>query len=210
MINVILIDDHNIFGEGIAKLISGDGRFNFINFFTNTDEAAIALEKEFVDVVLLDISVPPTNGIDFCKFLKKKYPVLKVLFFSMHFDESIINRALKAGGDGYMTKDSTSLQLFQAIETIYNGQKYFSPLIEDILLKRHIVPEIKDIPILSPREKEILEDIVRGLTSQQIADKLSISIKTVEFHRSNLLMKFDSKNIAELTSEAIRFGIVAF
>lgn len=206
-INIILIDDHLILGQGIAQLLATQPQFNFSGFFPNTEVVKPVLKNSSIDVILLDISVPPDNGIVFCKWVKNNHPSIKVLFFSMHFDSLIINRAMKAGGNGYITKDVNSQILYDAIQSLVNGEIYYSKNVENILLNKtphHIT--IKDLPILSQREKEVLNCIVEGNTSHEIAEKLFISTKTVDFHRSNLLVKFDAKNVAELTREAVLHG----
>ena len=208
MINIILIDDHAIFGEGISNLLSLNPEFNFIGFFSKTEGLDHVFENNRIDILLLDISVLPISGIDYCKYIKAKFPKIKVLFFTMHFDELIIARAIKAGGDGYITKNNTSSVLFEGIEQVMKGNLFYSSDVEKILLKQFKYEEMKGLPILSIREKQVLELIITGITSHEIADKLYISTKTVEFHRSNLLIKFDAKNVVELTREAIRIGIV--
>ncbi|WP_435353507.1 LuxR C-terminal-related transcriptional regulator [Emticicia sp. SJ17W-69] len=208
-INIILIDDHLILGQGIAQLLASQPQFNFSGFFPNTEDVKPVLQNSSIDVILLDISVPPDNGIVFCKWVKNNHPAIKTLFFSMHFDALIINRAMKAGGNGYITKDVDSQVLYDAINAVVNGQIYYSKNVENLLLNK--IPQtisIKDLPILSPREKEVLSCIVEGYTSHEIAEKLFISTKTVDFHRSNLLVKFDCKNVAELTREAVLHGLV--
>ncbi len=208
MINILLIDDHVIFGEGISNLLSLNPRFNFIGFYSKTEGIDDIFEKNRIDVLLLDISVLPISGIDYCKYIKVKFPKTKVLFFTMHFDELIIGRAIKAGGNGYITKNNTSVVLFEGIEQVMKGNLFYSSDVEKVLLKQFKYEEMKGLPILSIREKEVLELIITGRTSHEIADKLYISTKTVEFHRSNLLIKFDAKNVVDLTREAIRMGIV--
>jgi DNA-binding NarL/FixJ family response regulator len=208
MINILLIDDHVIFGEGISNLLSLNPRFNFIGFYSKTEGIDDIFEKNRIDVLLLDISVLPISGIDYCKYIKVKFPNTKVLFFTMHFDELIIGRAIKAGGNGYITKNNTSDVLFEGIEQVMKGNLFYSSDVEKVLLKQFKYEEMKGLPILSIREKEVLELIITGRTSHEIADKLYISTKTVEFHRSNLLIKFDAKNVVDLTREAIRMGIV--
>lgn len=208
MINIILVDDHAIFGEGISNLLSLNPKFNFIGFYSKTEGLDDIFENNRIDILLLDISVLPISGIDYCKYIKVKFPNTKVLFFTMHFDELIIARAIKAGGNGYITKNSTSNVLFEGIEQVMQGNLFYSSDVEKILLKQFKYEEMKGLPILSIREKEVLELIITGITSHEIADKLYISTKTVEFHRSNLLIKFDAKNVVELTREAIRTGIV--
>ncbi|AFK05747.1 two component transcriptional regulator, LuxR family (plasmid) [Emticicia oligotrophica DSM 17448] len=208
MINIILIDDHIIFGEGITNLLSLNQNFNFIGFYSKTEGLDEIFENNRIDVVLLDVSVIPINGIDYCKYIKTKFHNPKVLFFTMHFDDLIIGRAMKAGANGFITKNNTKDVLFEGIEQIMNGNIFYSPDVEKILLKQYKHEEMKGLPILSSREKEVLELIILGKTSHEIADKLFISTKTVEFHRSNLLIKFDAKNVVDLTREAIKMGIV--
>lgn len=206
-IKVAMIDDHLILGQGLSQLLSINPSFEFIGFYSDTDMIKSILSEQKIDVILLDISVPPTNGIEFCKWLKQKYPSIKVVFLTMHFDSLIINRAMKSGGNGYITKDVDSTILFEAIMSVAEGKIYYSKNIENILLNKPFQQaSSKKPPILSPRELEILNYIVKGFTSQEIAEKLFITTKTIDFHRSNLLVKFDSKNVAELTREAVLHG----
>ena len=208
MINIILIDDHVIFSEGITNLLSLNDNFNLIGFYSDIEGLDDIFTKNRIDILLLDISIGPLSGIEYCKYIKEKNPTLKVLFFTMHIDDLIIGRAMKAGGNGYISKNSTSTILVEGIEKVMLGEIYYSPDVEKILLKQYKHIEMKKLPILSGREREVLELIIKGKTSNEIANYLFLSVKTVEFHRSNLLIKFDAKNVVDLTREAIRLGIV--
>ena len=208
MKGIILVDDHLIIGESISHFFANNTLYNFIGYYASLAEVEKVFTQQKIDVILLDISMPVLNGIKLCSWIKANYSETKVIFFTMHYDELIIARALKAGGDGYLTKNGSFSEILTAIEAVLNGERYYSKDIEQILLKRQKAVPADDLPILSPREIDVLKLIIKGFSSKEIGDKLFISAKTVEFHRSNLLVKFDARNMAQLASEAIRMGIV--
>jgi DNA-binding NarL/FixJ family response regulator len=203
-----LVDDHLIIGEAISHLLSRSFNLQFMGHFVNTTKAREILASADIDMVLLDISMHDENGIDFCKWLKQTYPAIKVLFFSMHFDELTIGKAIKSGGDGYITKNEESYEILKAIDTIMQGGYFYSKDIEQILLKRIKPSKSIDIPVLTEREKEVLLLLADGYSSKEIGDKIFLSNKTVDFHRGNLLLKFNAKNVVEVTTEALRYGII--
>jgi DNA-binding NarL/FixJ family response regulator len=204
---LIIVDDHSILGYGLCALLSSKPNIEVIGYFSIVDEAKQKLQSEKIDVVVLDVSIPPNDGIVFCKWIKQNVPETKVLFLSMHDDNLIVHKAMRAGGNGYVTKGIDIDELYEAILKINNGYTYYSKDVESILLYKKNPTKSMHPPSLSKREREILSYIINGLTSHEIADKLFISIKTVDFHRGNLLIKLDAKNAAELVKEAVLFGI---
>lgn len=209
MINIILVDDHPIIGEALSFFLSKNPDFNFLGRFKNVADTQKNYSNE-IDISLLDIGLPDQNGIELCKWIKHNYPRSKVIFFTMFFDELIIARAMKAGGDGYLTKNEGFEKVITALKTVMAGENYYSEEIERILLKKQTFKNVKTnyLPILTSREIDVLKLLIKGLSSKEIANQLFLSAKTVEFHRSNLLMKFDVKNVAELIAESIKLGIV--
>jgi len=160
------------------------------------------LGQTVIDVVLLDISFPQIDdGLGLCEYITRSYPEVKVIALTMHDDASLIKRVVKKGAKGYLLKNTTKIELLQAIQTVYNGKQYFNETITHILLtdnpkSRKSSAGMGARPNLTPRESEVLSLISQGLTTQQMANQLFVSVKAVEFHRSSLLMKFGVPNTA--------------
>ena len=167
-----------------------------------------------IDVVLLDISFPLIeDGLGLCEHITRTYPKTKVIALTMHDDASLIKRVVKKGAKGYLLKNTTKVELLQAIQTVHNEKQYFNEAILTILINNE--PKTKRSgagaslkPNLTPRESEVLALIAQGLTTQQMAAKLFVSIKAIEFHRSSLLMKFAVPNTALLIKTAMEMQCI--
>jgi DNA-binding NarL/FixJ family response regulator len=206
---IILADDHNIVIEGLRKVLEhpdfevlaavGDGR--------SLIKAAKDLNP---DVIVTDITMPILNGIDAARKIRKTHPKLKIVFLTMHPDIGYATEALSLGGSAYVLKSSAADELADAIRAVMRGDTYVTPKIagavEENLRKR--TPGRAHVE-LSPREREILQLIAEGRTFKEIAAMLSISPRTVEFHRNRIAEKTGRKTMADLTRYAIRIGVVA-
>ena len=172
------------------------------------------IEEHEIDVLLLDINLPEMSGIDVCKQLTDTHPGIRILALSMHNDESIVSEILKNGAMGYILKNTGKAELVTAINKISQGQTYFSKEVTETIM-RSLVNERKASrknslvpPIVSRREKEVLSLIVKEYTTQEIAEHLHISLKTVESHRRSLLTKLNVRNTAGLVRVAVANDLV--
>ena len=212
MIRVLIADDHNVFVEGIESLISGSPAIEVTQRCYTVASVMEQLAKTTIDVVLLDISFPQIDdGLGLCEYITRTYLTTSVIALTMHDDASLIKRVVKKGAKGYLLKNTTKLELMQAIQAVYQGKSYFNETITSILL--HDGPRVKKStggikPNLTPRESEVLMLMAQGLTTQQMAAQLFVSAKAVEFHRSSLLMKFSVPNTALLIKTAMEMQYI--
>ncbi len=199
-ISIIIFDDHNLVAEMWSDLINSDERFSVIGICNDTSDKSIETVKtKRPDVVIMDINIQPTSGIEATKLVKKGSPGTKVIGVSMHNQPSFAKRMLKNGALGYVTKSSNKSEMFEAIETVVTGKIFVCKEIQENLSKQVFEDdETPDISKLSEREVDVLKLIKDGLSSKEIADKLFLSSRTVEVHRSNILKKLNLKNTASL------------
>ena len=208
MIEIILVDDHAIVREGIRRIIDDTTGITISAEASTGREALDLIWKEKYDLVILDISMPGENGLQTLKEIKKYDRNIPVLMLSMHAEEQYAMRAIKAGASGYLTKESASEQLVSAIRKIYDGRKYFSQGVAELLVADIYHDDDKKLhEYLSDREFEILKLIVRGNSAKIIAANLSISDKTVSTYRGRILKKMDMKSTADLIHYAIENNI---
>ncbi|CAN5596171.1 nitrate respiration regulation response regulator NreC [soil metagenome] len=214
MIRVLIADDHNVFVEGIESLISGSLDIKVMERCYTVSLVIERLSQTAIDVVLLDISFPHIeDGLGLCDYITRTYPATRVVALTMHDDASLIKRVVKKGAKGYLLKNTTKTELLQAIQAVHHEKQYFNESITQILLNdspksRRSTVGIGIKPNLSPRELEVLTHIAQGLTTQQMANQLFVSVKTIEFHRSSLLMKFGVSNTALLIKTAIEMQFI--
>jgi two-component system response regulator NreC len=163
------------------------------------------------EVILLDITMPEMSGIELTDAIKKKYPDIKILILSMHSDYNNISDAIDAGADGYVPKDVSSEELVEAIETVSKGKNYFHSTISDEIVKNYANKRQKStnvLPQLTKRELEVLQLFAEGFNNSEIADKLFLSVRTIESHKNHILQKTNMKNSVELIKFAIRNKII--
>jgi len=209
-ISVILVDDHQLFREGLKLLLKNLPIIGQIHDAATGDEFLDLIHRgEHTDIVFMDIDMPKTNGIEATRKALEFKPDLNIIALSMYSDEDYYSQMIEAGAKGFILKNSGIQDVESAIQQIMDGKNYFSQEILDGLLKNfsrksHKVKKTE----LSEREEEILYQICKGLSNQQIADLLHISKRTVDKHRENLLFKTGSKNTAGLVMYAIKNGIV--
>jgi len=203
-----MVDDHAIVREGLRRILDDTSGINVSAEASTGEEALELICKEKYDLVLLDISMPEKNGLQTLKEIRKHDRKLPVLMLSMHAEEQYAMRAIKAGASGYLTKDSASDQLVSAIRKIYDGRKYISKEVAELLITDIYHDENKQPhEFLSDREFEIFKLIVQGKTAKNIARDLSISDKTVSTYRSRILKKMDMHSNSDLIHYAIENNI---
>lgn len=209
MIRVMIADDHNMFVEGIESILEGHDHIQVVSKCYTGNEVFEKMPSAHPDVILLDINLPGMNGLEVCQKLNKEYPEVKVLALSMHNEESFVTEILKYGAQGYILKNTGKKELISAIETINSGQSYFSEEVTETIMKSLVNQRTGSkksatlAPKISRREKDVLDLIVKEYTTQEIADTLFISLKTVESHRRSLLTKLNVRNTAGLVRVAI-------
>lgn len=208
-IKVLLVDDHQIIIDGLKSLLKNSEEIVVVAEANNGREALRILDILEIDVVLMDIDMPILNGIDTLKEINKRGLRQKVIILSMHNEAGMIKSLIDLGASGYLLKSCSQEELIGAIKKVSNGQSYFSTDVTLALLKpaHSSNPEFKN-ELLTDRETEILKLIAAGFSNKEIGDKLFISHRTVDTHRTNLMKKLDVSNIAGLISYAIKNGIV--
>jgi len=211
-IRILVADDHKLFRSGIISLLENEREVLVVGEAENGDELVEKYFKLKPDVVLVDISMPGLTGTEAIKKIRRKDQSIKALFLSMHDDEEYIYHCRKAGGKGLISKNIMKGELILAIKKVYEGGNYFGinlteRRLNDLTSKYHVLMENPkgDIDILSPREEQILRFISEGLTSGEIAEKLFVSKRTIDTHRTNLMQKLDLKSLPELIRYAINY-----
>ena len=210
---ILLADDHSILRAGLRSILNCNSNLEVVAEVDNGNDAiktALAIKP---DLLLTDLSMPKKNGTDAIRELQKQLPEMKYLVLTMHASEEHIHMALNAGANGYILKDDSHEELLNAINTVLDGKTYLSPSICGSVVAGFLNASNSSsatIPTnpLTNREREIIKLIAEGNRSKDIAEYLSISIKTVEKHRSNLMKKLDLHSVSSLTNYAIQHGIV--
>ncbi len=208
-INIIIVDDHAILRAGLKQVLAEAGDIEVIAEAGTANEAIKQCRELNVDVLLLDISLPDRSGIEALQYIRKDSPRLPVLMLSMHREDQYAVRALKAGASGYLCKQSASDDLVNAVHILAKGKYYISAAVAEILANQVSGESEKALhETLSNREYETLILIASGLSVGEIANKLSLSVKTISMYRTRLLEKMQLKHNAELTHYAIKNNLV--
>jgi len=212
-ISILLVDDHALFREGLRSLLEKQADFIIMGEAGDGREAMRLAEELKPNVVLMDIGMPELNGIEATHQITRKVQNTKIIALSMHCDNNFVGQILKAGAAGYLLKDSVFEDLVSAIRTVVTGKAFLSPQIASVVIEDYTKKLVSDekLPLasLSSREKEVIQLIAEGKTSKEIASTLSISTKTAENHRKNIMEKLDIHSVAELTKYAVRQGITS-
>lgn len=198
-LNLAIVDDHPMILEGLKSLLQQETKFQIFSF-TKGSAALDFIQENKIDVLLLDIVLSDGNGLDFCKIIKQQSPQTIVIGISNQAERSIIFRFLENGGNGYILKNADAHEIIQCVENAINGGLALSKEVQEIMLRSSL--NNFELPRLTKREHQILQAIALGNTSNEIAEKLFISVITVETHRRNLLQKFKAKNMIELVKIA--------
>ena len=207
MITVVIADDHVIFRQGLLKLLQSAENIDVVADTGSADEALRLIVEKQPDVAILDISMPVLSGIEIMEEVQRKGIGTKIVFLTMHSDPLTAKRAIQANASGYVLKDDAFEDLLYAVKAVASGGTFVSPSISEKVLKLESGRE-KEGSMLTGREREVLQLIASGLTNKKIADKLSISVKTVETHRTRILQKLDVHTTADLVRYAIKTGLL--
>lgn len=207
-IKVLVVDDHPMVLEGMRAMLAQISFAQLTGLASNAMDAMDAMEKlkqDIPHIVLTDINMPEISGIELTEKIRKEFPEVKVVAMSTFKERSYISEMVRNGASGYLLKSASREEIEEALLSVYEGKLFMSL---DINLSRAEKQEMKNTPVLSTREKEVLHLISEGLTNPQIAEKLFISLHTVDSHRKNLLTKFNVKNTASLIKTATQKGLL--
>jgi len=213
VIKIILADDHQIVRQGLRTLLAAEPDMEIVAEADNGRTVLRMVQELQPQVVIMDISMPDLNGIEATRQIVAESPGVKVIALSMHSDSLFVLNMLKAGASGYLLKDCALEELIKAIRTVVGQKTYLSPGISDIVIKDFVsgwsTTGTSAFSILTAREREVLQLMAEGKSTNQIADNLCVSVKTVEAHRKTIMNKVGIHSIAELTKYAIRQGLTS-
>lgn len=204
-IRLFIVDDHFMVIEGIHSLLQNEKDIVWMGNAANAESCLGFLQQHRPDVILMDINLPDKSGIDLCREVKELYPAVQILGLSTFNQQSFIEKMMNNGASGYVVKNATQQELMEAIHTVAKGKQFLS---FDAALALRKPDTLSNIPVITRREKEVLELIADGMTNNEIAQKLFISSTTVDTHRKNLLTKFEAKNTASLIRIAAHLKII--
>lgn len=206
---ILVADDHTIIRDGLRKILEDTDDLRVVAEAANGQEVMACVRGQSLDLVILDMSMPGRNGLDLLKAIKLEKPKLPVLIFSMHPEEQYAVRAIRAGASGYLSKESDSDLLIPALRRVVGGNLYFSAKTAELLATDS--SPLSDTPVhtrLSDREFEVFSRIVQGRSMTDIANELSLSIKTVSTHKSHILEKMGMDSTVELLRYALKHGLM--
>ncbi|WP_191488906.1 response regulator transcription factor [Pseudomonas sp. FEN] len=214
--NLLLVDDHSLIRAGVRALVQDIPGYAVIGEASDGAQLLEAVERLNPDIILLDLSMRGTGGLDALRQLKAARPQSKVLILSMHTDPQLIMQALEIGAHGYLLKDTTATELAQALDALRGNERYLSPAIAHTVINQALTQVQRNLPAeraethnLTGRQLEILRLIVRGKSTREIAHGLGLSIKTVETHRSQVMKRLQIFDVAGLVLFAVREQIIS-
>ncbi|MDX2196860.1 MAG: response regulator transcription factor [Cytophagales bacterium] len=212
-IKILIADDHQVVRKGIATLLEDEPDIEIVGEAADGFDTIEKIKIYNPNIVLLDIAMPKLNGLETAEIIEKNHRLVKSLIFSMHNDEEYIIKAVESGAWGYILKDTTKDEMLNAIRTLQSGQKYFSKQVSNVILemlqnKPRKAGGKQHSTRLTKKEKHILKLIVSGLNSREIAQKLELSIRTVDNHRAHIMKKTGVKNAVELVKLALKENLV--
>lgn len=212
-IKVIVVDDHTIVRDGICALLALVKDIDVVGEASSGSEALKMLKSLEPDVVLMDIAMPDMGGLEATRYICKEYPKMKVIALTQHDDKEFVFPVIEAGASGFISKMAASSELAAGIRSVFRGDSYVSPSVAKVLIEDYQQKGIRGshdpYRQLTEREREVLRLVAEGHTTQEIADALVISPKTVEGHKTSLMTKLDIHNRTELIKYALRKGIIS-
>jgi DNA-binding NarL/FixJ family response regulator len=213
--NILIIDDHTLFREGLKSIIGRDSRFKVVGEASNGREGLRMAKKLKPDVVLVDISLPDRSGIQLTNEIRTLLPESQIMIVSMHSKINCITEAFQAGAKGYVVKESAGERLLQGLEAVGKGEYFLDSSVSHEVVKKLMKLPLKEAKItdaaygtLTPREQEVMRFLADGLSTREVAEKLFISPKTVENHRTSIMKKLDLHSSLELFRFAARIGLL--
>ncbi|MBS1170114.1 MAG: DNA-binding response regulator [Burkholderiaceae bacterium] len=209
MIRIVIADDHTIMREGLKRILEGAEDITVVGEATNGFEVIDCVRKGDFDLLLLDLSMPGRNGIDLIRQVKTEAPKLPVLILTMHDEEQYAVRTIRAGAQGYLTKESAGTQLVSAIRRVASGRPYISAQVAE-QLALNIMSPTKELPHkqLSDREFEVFTLLVNGRTLTEIGEQLHLSVKTVSTHKTRIQQKMQMQSLSEIIQYAVAHNLL--
>lgn len=216
-VRILIADDHGVLRAGLRFLLNAEADMEVVGEANDGSEATVKARELHPDVILLDITMPGTGGLQAIRHIKKASPASKILILSVHGDESYLREALRAGASGYALKRAADTELLSAIRAVHRGEMFLDPSLTKILVSELIGTEGKqrgdegdrEIHPLSDREREVLRLVAQGYTSQQVADMLFVSLKTVETYKARVMAKLGLRSRAQLVRYALQVGLLS-
>lgn len=210
-IRVLLVDDHIVLRDGLKSLLNHESDIEVIGDVGDGREAISAVESLQPDVILTDISMPGLNGIESVRMLRHEHPTLKIIILSMHSGQEYVLQSLQAGANGYVVKQADASEVLAAIRSVMAGGAYLSPTISKHLINDYLsqTPEEISGPKLTTREREVAQLIAEGQSTREISETLTISVKTVETHRMNIMKKLNAKSATDIIKYALKKGWIS-
>jgi DNA-binding NarL/FixJ family response regulator len=210
-IRIVLVDDHAMVRAGIRALLDRIAGIAVVGEAANGREAIALVAEHQPDLALINISMPELNGLEATTRIRQAFPRTQVVILSLHADEEYVRGALAAGASGYLVKTANASELELAIRAATRGEVWLSPSVSKAVIKSLVNHEPRGGPfeLLTPRQREVLQLVAEGLISKEIAERLGLSVKTVESHRAQLMKRLGVSNVTGLVRAAIRLGIVS-
>lgn len=210
-VRVVLVEDHTLVRAGIRSLLDSVSGIDVVGEAKDGREALQVLKEKPADVVVMDVTMPGLNGLEATARVKKLFPNIKILMLSMYSNEEYVIQSLRHGASGYLVKDSATPELEKAIYAVARGERYLGDTESKARIERYVenAKEMKDpLDRLTPRQREILQLVVEGHKTREIASMLNVSVKTVETHRAQLMDRLGIHDVAGLVRYAIRIGLI--
>ena len=213
---ILLVDDHQIVRDGIKSIIQKEADMEVVGETSKLEEIRSYINDAYIDLILMDISMPQISGIEITKILFNEFPKINVIMLSMYINEEFVLKSIESGAKGYLSKNTSKHELLKAIRTVSQGGEYFSTTASNIIVNRFIknistsnneIREQSAIDSLSKREIEILKLYVDGFSNHEIGEKLYISPRTVESHKNHIMLKLELKSPVDLIKFAIKYNI---
>ncbi len=213
---ILIVDDHSVVRSGVRALLKSSPAYRVVAEAADGEEAVTLAKRHKPDIVMMDISMPKMNGIEATRVLRREVPPAKIIILTVHEDEEYVYQMLKAGASGYVLKSAGKKEIFAAIDSALSGERFFSPGVSRLIIDGFIHRDDNEEDRatvhrsfeLTKREVEILRYIAQGFTNRKIAERLFLSVRTVNTHRTNLMQKLDLHDTARLVRFAIENGFV--
>jgi DNA-binding NarL/FixJ family response regulator len=211
ILRILIADDHEVARKGIRALLEEHAGWEVCGEARDGREAVECAARLKPDVLLLDVGMPNLNGLDAARQILAMTPDARILILTVHDSEQVVREVLAAGARGFLLKSDAGRDLVAAVEALQNQRTFFTPKVAQMMLDGYLRPQEGDTSekcVLTPREREVIQLVAEGRTTKEVAAALSLSVKTAETHRTNLMRKLDLHSVADLTLYAVRNGIV--